>query len=201
MFSGQLSFPITRKFAAGLIAACAMFVMLGDVAKADIFQFNVDAIYDSTANDDPPFTSPDGVLNYRFLLDQNDVFDLDPDGVFAEFVDVSVSYTLDGVQTNHTANVFLENPLGDFSSLSISDIEGRQLNLILPPIELFELLEGVFSINTSQTDFTEGFLGSDANNRFRGTLTVSAVPEPSCAFVSFLGLAAVSVRRRRRTRS
>ncbi len=58
MFSAQLSLPITKKFVAGLIAVCALFAMLGHVATTDIFQFNVDAVYDSKANDDPPFTSP-----------------------------------------------------------------------------------------------------------------------------------------------
>lgn len=160
-----------------MVAAAAL-MMFGNSASAQIVDFRVEATYRSNANENPPFTSPDGAVSYSFQLDSADAAERDGPGIV--FRDVVLEYSLNGVSTTHTANVTLANaPEGSpVSRLNVLNVDGRQLNINLPPVQLFEMVEGGgFSILPSMTEFTGGFLGADFNDRFEGTLNIGP-PEP-----------------------
>ena len=201
MFLKDATLKISGLVARRFLMTLAAVVMFGGVTNADEFLYTVSGVYDAGVDENLPFTAPSGSINYSFILDE-EPDDVEPDGEYALWNDVSVSYSLNGMQDDYNVgSLFLENPLtlGAPAKIFLLDVGPSQLNIIdLPSVPLYEFLESEIFLQSGSYDFDGGFLG---NSRFRGNVTIrntASIPEPTtCGILGALGLGTCMLRRRR----
>ena len=170
MFCKLKQIRVGKQFAALLIA-----MLFAGSTEADIFQFKIEATYDSTAENKSPITAPDGVLKYSFTLDTNNAKVVNGDQVQLNSVDVT--YDLNGTPSSHSTQIRMANAKPKVARIIILNVDSRQLALNLPDIDLFNLADDQVNFIPRKVDFTGGFLGGPPN-RFRGSLSIESASLP-----------------------